>query len=268
MDRNMQEFTDLSAHEEQLLMSFADGECRWCGSKLLGRFKAQRLIARKTSARMFVDSLSRLHTNVVGVVDTVSADLWDRIESRSEQEERAAIYLGKRTENVAVRERESFWKGVMQPFTQVGPQFMWGASGAAVGVTASVLGLFLVTGSLPWSIQGGNFQGNNNAVLIAPAAELARNESALGGGAIETVALKSDDTLRRPAVRFEEPQAVQVEWMRSRGRVHVINDPREKSAIFWVRRKSSTTSPGSNSSQGEIRIIDNDRPSAITVRAR
>ncbi len=269
----------LTEQEEQLLMKFADGECRWCGVRFLGRLRARWLIAHKSCAQDFLNSLSLVRNSVGHLIskeEPVSADLWDRIERRIEQEERAVVYLGKQERefqvalsNELLQNRQGwtqFPKGVFgsigQPLSYIGPQLLWGVSGAAVGVTASVIGLFVLTGSFPW-------KNSVSAVSRFPVEEMEVADNRGGqqvGEAFQTVALSGNSS--QPVTPFKEPQAVQVEWMRSRGRVHVMNDRAEKSTIFWVRRNIPLPSQSGSSKQGEIRIIDNDGPSAITVRSR
>jgi hypothetical protein len=89
----------LSEQQELLLSSYVDDEC-----SLLSRLRAERLIKRNESAKLFVQNLkntSQTYRSLFSETPT-SPDLWDKISQRIDAEERASLYLGQRkSETVA-----------------------------------------------------------------------------------------------------------------------------------------------------------------------
>jgi hypothetical protein len=84
----------LSEKQELLLSRFHDGECSY-----LSAFLAGRLLARRAEARDFILNLEEIKgkcSQLSASTTEPAIDLWARIESRINQEQRASFYLGER----------------------------------------------------------------------------------------------------------------------------------------------------------------------------
>lgn len=210
----------LSESEELLILKLVDGEC-----SALDRFRARRLLASKAAAVQFkVESEALSERLRVREDPPPDVDLWMRVASRIAEEERAEVLLGRRTTDREDRAERFFGR------------FAWGMSGALV--TASLA--FLV-----WQ----PFKGGS-ALSTSPSANA--GGGAEGEGAIRAVSLVSDGRSGPEAPpasgkKFGRPQiidravqgALEVDWMRSAGRVKVVQNPEERSAIIWVNPSRS-----------------------------
>ena len=74
----------------------------------------------------------------------------------------------------------------------------------------------------------------------------------------------------RAYVRRSVPvtSVVEVDWMRSDGRVRLIEDPEDTGAIIWIRKRKPTTNAiplaGARNSNG-IQVIEENVPDALIV---
>ena len=225
----MNEKGTLTRRQEELLLRYADGECGW-----LGRRRAEALLARDESAREFARAMQRTADEVRAAVrresSVVEPDLWPRISMRLEQEERAAVFLGARRHETDTR-RGMGWG------------LAWGMSGAVAA--ACIAALMIFQQSSPPS-------GVGQLVTQAPAV-------------VPSVNLVSQHAAYQPPVMLEDDAPVQVDWLRSQGRVSMIQGPTRRSAIIWVNRNRQIyphrrTQPGRG-----IRMVEDNVPVAVPV---
>ena len=81
----------------------------------------------------------------------------------------------------------------------------------------------------------------------------------------QNVSLKSSDLGPTPSLRQASRRPLEVDWMRSDGRVHMIQDSGERSAIIWVKRQHPNVLPDDGSDQQSI-AASPERP--IILRER
>jgi len=198
----------LSHKQELLLSKFFDGEC-----SLIGTLWAKRLLSSNTDAQKFLAQLHDVRDKCSQLTSPLAAapvDLWERIATRIEQEEHAALYLGLRR---LEQPRESLWQRLSIRHAMIG-----GASGAAI---AAVL-LTLV---------------NSPSQLLtfsAPAAGPVVHNQFVQPVGIGSTAPIANRYAASP-VRSHNP--LEVDWMRANGSLKLIPDPNGASAIIWVRRR-------------------------------
>ena len=200
----------LTEAQERLLLRYADGECRW-----LERVWARRLAAKSRAATFFLADMTCTSHGLRDVVrQHGTVDLWSRIETRITQEERAALFLGQRKNR-----RE--WQVVVREL------FRGGLAPAGAFVAAALLLAVTPAGPamMAWFSDGQASVGSpgvsGSAVVRAPVAP---------------VNLVAEGSSRRSPGRLRDQSGVEVDWVRSRGRVRVIQDEENRSAIIWVRR--------------------------------
>ena len=262
----------LSFREEKLLQAYFDSECG-----AIGRWWARRLLARRRSAGAFFESLRVGAREVLGSFDGGAdaqqggekVDLWNRISARIDQEERSLMFLGKRD----FRERaQGVWR--LSWTRPVG----WGLSGAVVtaGVAMLIFGQFSPQAQSAFSAAGspslgGDAQANPSYQPVAM--DMGESDFRAEAGTAEQE-MSSAHALNRKV-----PRALEVDWMRSHGRVRMIQDSSDRAAILWVNRDSKLgSSRRSNSripsltpvaaSQDKIRILDDDLPTAFSAYDR
>lgn len=195
---------DLSEKQQLLLSSYVDNECSY-----IPRLLAERLLKTNAEARLFVQSLKNASLAYRSHMDTngASVDLWNRISTRIEGEERAALYLGQR-EPVREGSTSSLIERILSRQAVLG-----GLSGAAVAATVLV---FVSRPAKPGEIlpvyTGGPVAAHNPAAF---------HQASLG---TETQG-------------YNPQSAMEVDWMRGKGSFKIIQNPNDKSAIIWVRKK-------------------------------
>ncbi|MCO6429851.1 MAG: hypothetical protein J5J00_03240 [Deltaproteobacteria bacterium] len=197
----------LTREDELLLSRYYDGECRW-----LERIKVRRLLASNPAAERYIDSLNEVGQQVCVYESSVlkdengnsmKIDLWERIAGRIDQEERAALFLGERESRPAPR----------APFGLDFSKVAWGLSGSAL--TAAVA-IFMV--GLP----------------AAPQNQVA-GVGVLPSSSRDDIPFRQVSSNQRPTI-LRDRRAIEVDWMRSDGRVHMFQDPMERAPIIWVKR--------------------------------
>lgn len=226
----------LTEKQEVLIEKYVDGECG-----ILSKFKARRLLANNRSARQFLDSLLSLAEELRDFElkqNNPKVDMWDQVSMRIEQEERAERFLGKRNESEKVSAKVSW--------TSLG----WGFSGSLV--TAGIVGVVIAfSGRSNPSSKGDDFTKRLERSLEVLDAQGDSRPSA------QNVNLPVSSTLRRP---------VEVDWMRSDGRVHMIQDPQERSAIIWVKRQHPGLAAIDDGSDAQSLARPSNRPVIINER--
>ena len=205
--------TTLSEKDELLLSKYHDGECG-----VLSAFLAKRLLRDNTAAQHFLRNLENCSRIIEAEASRVSipvVDLWDRIDNRIDQEQKAAFYLGERrvTERVP-----SLIERLRASQVAVG-----GLSGAAI---AAVAFLFvysprdITSFSVPFNGPSSNAQNQFQQV-------------GMGSSSIST---------RQATLTQRGNRPLEVDWMRSNGSLSLIPDASGSSAIIWVRRRSASPS--------------------------
>lgn len=210
----------LSEKEELLLMKALDGE-----GSFVEDLRAKWLLKRSTLARDFVRLWGKVRTETVSELDSrvpVDLDLWPRIAQRIEQEQRAELFLGKRTFKA---ERVWFRSPALG---------LAGASMAAAALMFLVLPRgesLLRSGGLPQGGAGVALQNN-----VGPVSQL---EPVAFSGA-ETQHRDRPQIIERGVPEAMLPQTMEVDWMRSDGRLKVIPMPSGQGGIIWVKRKNGS----------------------------
>ena len=236
----------LSEQQERLLSKYVDGECG-----LVGRALARRLMGRSPVARSFVERLGSVGETARRWYDMQAytrveraESLWQRVDQRIGQEQRASLYLGER--RLLPEQKEKAWP--------VG----WTLSGAALA--AACLAFFLV----PFWAKDGQ----------APVGGGFYSKSAVIGGQTPQVqpVVNRIAARRRPRYLGENPSSqVELDWLHSSGHVSLIPDRTRRSPIIWVnqRQKEEAQEPvlqGGNS--GNIKILNERVPTALPVRGK
>ncbi|MBX7145634.1 MAG: hypothetical protein K1X79_14375 [Oligoflexia bacterium] len=217
----------LSFDDENMLMRYLDGE-----SGFFERRAVEGLLKSNPAAQIFVDAqrrISQMANEYSKLLPQV--DLWDRVSQRIQQEEHAAIFLGAR----AKQEPTGVWAN------------------------------FLRRISTPWSV------GLSGAVALASALMVTLSPGVRGAGAVlggvaqesstsnvQTVALHG-----RPQLLEDDrsPNVVEVDWMRSDGRVRILHDPNERAPMIWVKRRTtSVAAPARLRSLAELALIKQPTP--------
>jgi hypothetical protein len=201
----------LSEKQELLLSRYVDDECGLFQSIL-----AKRLIRRDPQAKDFINDLEKIKngcTMGLAASRTAPVDLWDRINNRIIQEERAALYLGERR---LQQSNESIWSRLQSPYALAG-----GLTGAACAA------LLLMVLYRPSDIV--SFTAPHTAAMHSTMPH------------VQPVAVGSMAQRPRVAPALNQP-TLEVDWMRSHGSVNVIPAPNGSSAIIWVRRRPTIPS--------------------------
>lgn len=226
---------ELSEAEERLLTRYLDGECGFWSKR-----KAERLLSERAEAQAFADFHSAIRKSLSSVELSPKLDgaLWSRIEARIAAEERAEVFLGRRFENrfpAQVMEflRESFGLRV------------------AGAVAAAALIVFVFLPGRQLSI-GGTYSKNqieSSGSASPQVVELARSGAV--PGTTPLMSLVSDGRrMDRPRIIEERaPSTVEVDWMRSQGRVQVIQGG-GNAPILWVKKRPR-------------RVIINQEPASV-----
>ncbi len=212
--------SQLAEQEELLLTAYFDGECGF-----LSKLRAHRLLRRNAQAQTFLEALTSLSESSLQSFfndrrqthELAKVDLWERVSTRIDQEERAAFFLGKRdsTQASSSKEKESFF-GMRE--------FFWGGAGAAL----SFLFVFALSpGGAPQvaTESGSSSQAGSTSpvALVSTAPQVLRSSTR-----VPTVTTVS--THNRP---------VEVDWMKSDGSVRMIHDTSGRTPIIWVKRRSN-----------------------------
>jgi hypothetical protein len=202
------ESKQLSEPQQLLLSSYVDNQCSF-----VARMRAERLIRQSEHARLFVESLKKTSQAYRSLFSTPTAspDLWDKINTRINAEERAALYLGQR-KPVATANEGSFASHFFSKQALFG-----GLSGAAIAACVLVLiSRPTKSGEIIPVYTGGPVAAQNASAF---------HQASLGA----------------PQREVAPGSSMEVDWMRSNGSLKIIQSPNDKSAILWVRRKGATS---------------------------
>jgi hypothetical protein len=200
----------LTEQQELLLSCYVDNECSF-----LSRLRAERLIKRNDIAKRFVFNLKETSQTYRSLFsDTPAApDLWDTISQRIDAEERAALYLGQRQSATVAQEGPS----LAHFFSK--QAVIGGLSGATIAACVLVL---ISRPTKPGEIipvyTGGRVAAHNASAFHQASLGTAPQAAILGS-------------------------SMEVDWMRSKGSLKIIQNPNNNSAIFWIRKRSHGATP-------------------------
>ncbi len=268
----------LGEKEEMLLGRYVDGVC----TRFEGR-RAKKLLSKSREARLFVELLSESQDLLLDYVeqeaDAPTADMWQRVNRRIVEEERNALFLGKRViEGVANSEDESKQRNFLQGWAG---RMTWGFSGAAATVA---LGVFIL--DMPIDEFSGRYsvakrkvsdvvakvgvgfdslrsnqiglnqrtpvsavQGSNGiTVPVAFSSNTPRNDNtdfnAGRGNSIAEMGAPVSVTSGLGSVtarEAKERRLVEIDWLRSDGTLQLIPGSDVSSTLIWVKRDRSET---------------------------
>lgn len=237
----------MSEQEELLLQQYFDGEAGFFGKR-----KARSILRRSAEAREFISKVDTVANTLrfAAEEDQMSIsvlDLEERIHQRLIEERRAEKFLGKRVEEKKT-EKQSW-----SPFIPF-------ASGALAATCA-----LLVFQVFPVGQQGEVRSGTiaKNVSTVQSLQEPVR----------QVIPVKLETPERNPKTFTPAPageviqvarRPVEVDWVRSDGRVRMIQS-RTQAPIFWVSRRSRTLYP--ETGNPDFRILEPRVPTAITVGA-
>lgn len=238
----MEQNACLSEKAQKLLMQYADGCCGW-----FGRRQARKLLVSSTAAREFFDGLQGLTEGLKAInhcgANDKAVSLWDRIENRIEQEERAAFYLGERVlERGPVRSSFGWWQS-----------WLIGAPAGAVVALLAIIGTGQHNQKNDFMNSIGQqiayYGGFENSNLVVPVAHSVRNNTATS--------------------------ELELEWLRSHGRVQMIQPAQGQVPVIWINRaeairqwqqaQRNSNAPLATRNSNGIEIIEREVPTALSV---
>ncbi len=252
----------LSPCDEELILSYLDGEAGFFSAR-----RAKRILERSPSAQSFADSILALRSRIgewhqIQLERSGKVDLWERIERRIDQEERAAVFLGGREFASRMRqprvEGESIFSKIFGP---------WGWS-ATTAVVAASLTFVLVQ----------PVEKTNPSLSLGPSTTPRLLDEPLPGMGVRDVSFidNSDQyhrdqmkqIYRRAKVReslrgesnsqivpSEMNQLTQVDWMRSDGQLYFVQQPRPGSTIIWVKRPKPAQNAGALAPRADRPVV-------------
>ena len=183
------------------------------------RFSARRLLKKNKIAVCFADTLRLNRDALRGHLPSLSPDLWSRVSVRLHEEDRSMHRIG-------FRENEKLYSKSSRQM------FGWRSMVTASGI---VLTLFVVAYPM-------NQKSSTSSLTPQGIVPVAYN----GGSNSGPVQMLS----RRI------PSAVEVDWMRSDGRLQVMNESQARAPIIWVKRRTN---------RGEILVKQQPRSNGIVV---
>ncbi len=245
----------LNEGEEVLLMKFFDGQCAF-----LERGKAQRLIEQSQSACEYMDMLRKAAqaAQTLGRQQTLKVDLWQEVSRRIDAEEHAAIFLGKRDTHA----HPSLSERVRGFFSNA---WNLGISGAAV--TAGLAFFMLLPATTPTSDDAEQMVDMVRGVSYE-AADASRAANVGGALASSNAEVRPVGIHGRPQILDEQTaNVVEVDWMRSDGRLRMLHEPSERSAIIWVKRRNPAAQIRHGRRPGPV-MLEQSTPVAYSVSSK
>ncbi|MCB0352674.1 MAG: hypothetical protein KDD64_04090 [Bdellovibrionales bacterium] len=228
-DKRELERKELTEQQELLLCRYFDDECGWIGS-----FRARGLLRKSCSAKDFFSGLraTSLETRDCGDMllerasrSTCCENLWEKVSARIASEEKAEIFLGKRS---VASSQQAF-------FTL--PRFAWGVSGAAAALC--LVAAFSLDG-----FSGAPSEPTFESSIASLESPIRTDGSEAGGvtlasrGIVEPVRQVStaSGAGSQPLRNF-----VEVDWMKSDGSVRLVHDPAASAPIIVVKKRPFDT---------------------------
>lgn len=271
-------------------------------------FLQQARYAGERTRSMLQADLKELAANINSSAQ--KPDMWSRVSARIAQEERAEILLGRRklSYSQGVYSTTGIFDSFSSWFVQAGEStFSYARFGGigALALTAVMLvtfglrsfdslsnskGLVGVNQTVSAKLDAPSLDARFAQVQDSPAQDQFAASPGLAAVGLNTNLEELSDlglnsqyysvVPRAEASRGKSvPKALEVDWMRSRGSVRMIQHPGERSPIFWVRRLNPGVKYAGNLSSADmlagdsmngkpIRILDDNVPSAISVNNR
>jgi hypothetical protein len=224
-------FTSLHDDERSLLMSYHDNDSDIRHFNLIDRWRLKRVLSLKPEAKEYLELLRHLSTQLTqALVDDelpLKTSLWKQIEQRIDQEERAALYLGKRELGAEHSEPSRLFNI---------PEFSWGLS----GVTTAGFGVLLM---LSFFLNN-TFRHYSTGFLEKETESVIANRVAdMGGSAPAPVRFASQQNdlpqIIEPTRRGPQTlSSIDVDWVHSDGAVRFFSDPNRNSTMIWVKKRS------------------------------
>jgi hypothetical protein len=215
MDKSSQ-LTELPDARRRLLQKYYDGE-----ASIVEKWQVKRLLARSDGARAYLDLLEEVTTQVrdhhFEQVRGWNSSLWERIDRRIDEEERAELLLGKRTFELSTPASQGSM--IVPWFGRVA----WGTGGACFASLVIVLMFGMSSSTTP------------SALISAHDGTSSPISSTESGVQTEfrTVSLASDPTPSSTSLR----PPVEIDWLHSDGTVHLIHSHEKRIPTIWVKRQ-------------------------------
>ena len=206
----------LPENEQKLLMRFVDGECSDAEAS-----RAQELVLASPAAASLVEELKKAGSLSRAALQApeLSPELWKRVFNRIDQEERLAVFFGRRKIGSL---REHLLDPLFDGLRDLGWK-MYGPAAALVAVCA-VFVIALSSGSAP-APAGRNFAAKPGAAMV--------NAGATGENGV-----LQEGSYSPPILLEEEvPVSLEVDWMKSRGSVRLFQVPGARSTILSIDKK-------------------------------
>jgi hypothetical protein len=188
----------ISEQQELLLMKLYDGECNWLEKRRATSLVSQSLAARHYFANLEKNSNSLSEWGKEFTRNPV--DLWDKIKARISQEERL--------ESVST-----------------------GASG--IGVFASLLQNIWIS-RIGWSMSGAFVTALAGWMVVrAPTSSTYDVRSA---SSVDSIPLVINASEGEPMPMRSFHSKLELDWLRSTGKLSMIQDPAQRTTMLWVKR--------------------------------
>jgi hypothetical protein len=208
----------------------------------LDRYRAQSLLKKSMEAQAFFNQMMKVSTECKQLTsgnEDVSVNLWERISARIESEQYAASLIRKDLrQHSGPLSAEAHTSEASPSFISrlYNPQIVFGGLSGAV-----MAALALIVFTRP-SQPGEILTVARSAFFGFP-----QGSSNSGAGGVTQVSTGAS-RLSRSSLRYALNQMptvnMEVDWMRAKGPLSLIQNPQGKSAIIWVRRKSGAIGRG------------------------
>jgi len=260
----------LSLRNEKLLVRYFDGECGW-----IEKYLAEKLIQKNSLAREFMDTMhvigeiTRNERAGILKVNPTPTNLWDRISARIEAEEKSALFLGMRA---AQTKKVGFAQRLSDVFSV--SQVAWGASGAFAAACITYFFVHVAPGSSVAHFSASQGQPNSAIRQVALHERAAGHRSPRASDSNSLGRKSLNEPIR--ILTQNVPSALEVDWVKSAGHVRMMQDPEDRSAIIWIKRREPVAMAmggGASLEQpsigGEPLVIYNEHvPSTVSVSNR
>lgn len=211
----------LTEGQEMLLSRYHDGEVSF-----IEKLRAGLLVKRNPAASEFLTSLEELSSKAYSSAPSATepCNLWDRISARIDAEERAALYLGKRSTAPAPT-NDGLISRLLSSHTLLG-----GISGAAVAAA------ILVT-VYPAS--------NTKELTVINAEPSALVRAPQGFHTVTLPSGKDQSKMQDAQLTPRSLTAMEMDWMRGSGPLKIIQNPGSSSGVIWIKRLRNAPSSAS-----------------------
>lgn len=223
----------LKEKDEILLNAFIDGELSF-----FDNLKAKRLLSSNSAAQKYVDDLKQVSISLKDVIvseqSSLSVDLWEKIDARIDQEEKAEFFLGSRR---ADSSKEAI--SVADRVTNFISKGAWSMAGGLVA--ASITFMLMNQSNTPGTSQ--NLASGAPVILEQtpkPVELVSMNSNSNRGSSLSRWRRKHIAQQQQLLKRINNQEMpFEVDWMKSDGRVTFIQDPRKKATVIWVKKRNN-----------------------------